>query len=595
MKNKAILFILFFINLILSFAFIHLFPSDMRVDYLFFDLMAWIICYVIYYIYLTKKKLFDINKFSLLFLYYCISLLLILIFNTILAFGFLKIKFLIFIILSVVDIFISDKQKASLAQYGPHCLFLSLAIFITLLSPNSPIGNGESYTDSSVFRYIGALMAHGEVPYLDSFDHKGLLIYFINYLPLVLNLKYGLWLIETIVIFIAFTFAYKTCNLFNKKTVSIISVIVAFIPIIYTYQGGNLTEEYALPFMFISLYLFTRDLKKQKSVTNVSALIIGLCAGAVFLLRINMLVLWVCMALYLLVMYINKKDYKKLFNNIVSFIGGLIVFMIPFTIYLIINGAFGEFINQYLIFNLKYVGGNQKLPLVDTLVAFLPKVELCIFALFALLVFTMQTKNKSYYIFLLSYLILTIFIVILPGSVYSHYAMILIPALLVPIALVIDVVYKKLFAFAKTDTSRTMFTYFAIICLCITDFIFVFDAEKNMFLQPKQYTGVAKIVQRYTEKDDNILVCGNMNIVYLASDRYTKIKYSYQTPILNVDNTLAKDFLKQFNQNRPKLIYVDSEYSVKKIDKVMNKILSTDYEIVHDGKYARIYLAKTIK
>ena len=58
-------------------------------------------------------------------------------------------------------------------------LILSIVI-LALLSPLRPGNTIISYTDSSVFQYIGSSMLDGAVPYRDVFDHKGPLIYFIN-------------------------------------------------------------------------------------------------------------------------------------------------------------------------------------------------------------------------------------------------------------------------------------------------------------------------------------------------------------------------------------------------------------------------------
>ena len=52
------------------------------------------------------------------------------------------------------------------------CTNLSSYVFY----PKAPL------LDSSVFRYIGTIMHDGCVPYRDSFDHKGPLIFLINYL-----------------------------------------------------------------------------------------------------------------------------------------------------------------------------------------------------------------------------------------------------------------------------------------------------------------------------------------------------------------------------------------------------------------------------
>ncbi len=69
-------------------------------------------------------------------------------------------------------------------------LFL-FAISICLNSGIAP-GNRNLY-DSNSFIYIARLMQYGLIPYLDVFDHKGPLLYFINYIGLGFGDQIGIW------------------------------------------------------------------------------------------------------------------------------------------------------------------------------------------------------------------------------------------------------------------------------------------------------------------------------------------------------------------------------------------------------------------
>ena len=94
-------------------------------------------------------------------------------------------------------------------------LFL-LAFFLCMLSPMSPFGyTGLTNTDSSVYKYIGWMMAEGHVPYRDFFEHKGFLLYFFNYIGVALSYNYGVWFVELVLLFIALTFIYLTVDKIN--------------------------------------------------------------------------------------------------------------------------------------------------------------------------------------------------------------------------------------------------------------------------------------------------------------------------------------------------------------------------------------------
>ena len=60
--------------------------------------------------------------------------------------------------------------------------------------------------DSSVFRTIALQMDEGIMPYRDTFDHKGPLLYLINYVGMKISFNNGIWFIEFISFFVTLVF-----------------------------------------------------------------------------------------------------------------------------------------------------------------------------------------------------------------------------------------------------------------------------------------------------------------------------------------------------------------------------------------------------
>lgn len=87
-------------------------------------------------------------------------------------------------------------------------LFL-LAFTVVMKSPVNLWKNGDAGNDSSIFRYVGLEMAKGGMPYRDSFDHKGPLIFIINCFGIWISYYRGVWLIELISLFQHFVFYTK--------------------------------------------------------------------------------------------------------------------------------------------------------------------------------------------------------------------------------------------------------------------------------------------------------------------------------------------------------------------------------------------------
>lgn len=94
-----------------------------------------------------------------------------------------------------------NKLRISTSQKWKICfgyIFLALvAVLICTKSHTCLLFPSAPYKDSSVFRYVAYVMKKGGIPYRDTFDHKGPVLYLINYLGLLINLN-GVWIVEVI-------------------------------------------------------------------------------------------------------------------------------------------------------------------------------------------------------------------------------------------------------------------------------------------------------------------------------------------------------------------------------------------------------------
>ena len=92
-----------------------------------------------------------------------------------------------------------------------------IAFATSLFFNTSPLSNNPPTTDSAVFMYIGKGMHRGLVPYKDMFDHKGIALYFINWLGTFVDGNIGIYLIELVAMFVATLFTYKAAALATKR------------------------------------------------------------------------------------------------------------------------------------------------------------------------------------------------------------------------------------------------------------------------------------------------------------------------------------------------------------------------------------------
>ena len=179
---------------------------------------------------------------------------------------------------------------------------MAFAAFVFLFhSPLHPWIGSACGTDSSVFQTIALMMKKGYMPYRDSFDHKGPLIYIINYIGKSISNYRGVWVIEYMSLTATMCIFYLIAKIINKNCIqAIISVFAGESMLFQYFEGGNFTEEYAMLFIAVGICIFLDYMVKGK-ITRVRLIICGFCFGAVCMLRVNMVVVWIvyCPAVFI--------------------------------------------------------------------------------------------------------------------------------------------------------------------------------------------------------------------------------------------------------------------------------------------------------
>lgn len=241
-------------------------------------------------------------------------------------------------------------KKASITIYS-----LLLTVFIGYIMPVSML-RYFPYGDATIFNYFGYALSRGEKLYIDIFDHKGPIIFFINYLGYIIRGEVGIKLIYLITIFLFFIFAYKIIKIFsNKESVSYITLLILMIIFLTIYEYGLGLEGYMLPMLTYSLYVYL-DYFINKNITNIRVILTGILFSLVFFTKINMVGLWLVLSIIVIVKLILEKEYKKILIFILDFCIGVAIVAIPLIIYFIINNSLHEMIYQSFIVNILYTG-----------------------------------------------------------------------------------------------------------------------------------------------------------------------------------------------------------------------------------------------
>lgn len=247
--------------------------------------------------------------------------------------------------------------------------FVSSVLFLLFYSTaTSPLTSyyGE---DSAFYAMVGAAMKHGLLPYRDFYEMKGPYMFWIEYFgQLISEGRFGTFCIQTINMTLTIGIILCIVNLLLKKMtvkkiqrfiIYICSVLFSLLIISFTFEGGNLTEEFSYPVMVLCLYLCLKYFDDQdRSPHSDHSLKIGFIYGMAFgffaFVRIINAAFLGAVLLTIVIYLISKKNWKNILQNAVVFIAGVIVAMLPACIWALTQGILKDMIRQVFVLAFSY-------------------------------------------------------------------------------------------------------------------------------------------------------------------------------------------------------------------------------------------------
>lgn len=435
--------------------------------------------------------------------------------------------------------------------------FIIVSSFIVAMqSTVAPWSKDFLGTDESVFVTMGFLMTKGLMPYRDSFDHKGPLLYIFNWLGIRLSYYSGVWVIECLAIILTLFFMYKTARLVCENIYSCIVLFVASSLLLTYFDGGNLVEEYAMPFIAVSLYYFL-DYFINDYISTRRLIIGGISFGAVCMLRANMISVWVCFCIAVLIQLMHKRLYNKLLSFGVFFSCGVAMIVLPILTWLAANNALIGFYNDYIQFNRMYVSDANRAAMLNKFTSF-QYFSTNSVVLLSIVVTLFMCKRKRNYcnITYTACLVLTLLWISMSGMSYNHYGMVLIPLMVYPLANLLDGWNSK-----NTSANVMIAIIWILISISVSPWCNAVSSVIRDYVNREEtyrdnVQDIVELIVEYTDENDTITVWGNKNIFYLLSRRIPASKYSYQSPIAEVDNRIYEEYFEEINLNQPKFIII---------------------------------------
>ncbi|MBQ7121313.1 MAG: hypothetical protein IJO03_03520 [Clostridia bacterium] len=469
--------------------------------------------------------------------------------------------------------------------------FFVAAMFVFSMS-TSPVTPNRLGLDSSIFSLLGKGIVSGKTLYIDLFDHKGPLIFFVNALGYFIGGRTGIFIVQCITGLICLGFIYKTVRLLQPEgsCLPAKTVLCVFVPaytyFFYTFECGNLTEEYSLLFICASLFLFCKYAKKSDSNPAhppLFAAVYGISFAALAFFRLNNAVT-VCAGIFVIFCnLLHKKQFKNLFLNLLSGLAGMAVIIVPTVIYFHSRSALDEMIYATFLHNFKIAANTGHDAIFSK-----PQIFLILYAPVAVSAFLwaaniIKEKKLVLFDFLMATILLLNFASLWIANRYPHYFTVFMPAFVVFVAKYYpSVSCKKLSAFALS-------------CCLILSFIGLgyYNYYKNFtsyFIEKetdKRYEIIAedlKIIPQ--DEKDSVIGYQIKPDIYHYGDIIPCYKYYTLQETWAITNVqILEDFLIWAEEQKPLWILKDSESE----NGLFEDILEKNYEEKCRNEYIVIY------
>ena len=414
-------------------------------------------------------------------------------------------------------------------------LLICVLILCFLNIGTSPLIHAIS-ADSALFMTMGRAMRDGVILYRDIFDHKGLYIFLINGIGAFLsrNSLNGLFLVETITICTDAFLVYQISRLYLKPEQSMFTALLftAFGMNYFVFIGGNLVEEYALPFQLFSIYLLCKYLSDntQKEHPARYMFLHGICGGFCLWLRANLVMMWIPFAFLILGRELAEKRLRNVWKNIGCGLLGIIVISVPVLLYGVLNNCMQEMFYAAFTFNFQYTSAHGSGMIGNMIATLFNKHEvvlllLCVLSCIFVCKKTASIFTRSLFCLMLGFCFLA---ASLSGRAYWQYYVYLLPFTIPAFA-----EFSKILC--RSRILRRISP--AMIVLAGVCFGLIFPARvmslcfgKNLTIYEKNrddYEACARLKEEYYPSSNNVLVTGGNSQFYVEMNVVPKLKYPF--------------------------------------------------------------------
>ena len=461
-------------------------------------------------------------------------------------------------------------------------LLLGILVCLVLLSI-SPYYKPIAGRDSTVFQYIGWKINQGYIPYRDVWDHKPPLIFYINALALRIfrNSSWGVWFFEWVNLYLTSIISIKLLRKSFGEFISITSTLLWLMCIPKLISEGNLTTEFALSFQFICVYIFFNNGKSYYE--KLSYFIIGLFSGLSFLLKQNLIGIFICILITIALLKSHNNDWKKAGSEAFLVITGFLFITAVTILYFGLNGGLSDYWKDAFLYNFEYIKTDWQTRYLSIRRGFelFTTTGLSIFASIGWLVifastilrksnkfasiFKINPFNTKIIYFVLLNLPIEIALATISGRTFPHYYIGWIPILTILTGFALNIIFRVLDACKLAQWKTKIFYLIIAFTIPVLILLTGYYSSFPPFLRldnsgDENTTRIIKYIKQNTNEGDYVLILGAETGINFYSKRSSPTRYVYQYPLIK-NNYGTSDMLLEFSdfiKEKKPIIIIDA-------------------------------------
>ncbi len=457
-----------------------------------------------------------------------------------------------------------QKKRASRA-------ILAVLLFSALLIclPTLPLIEEMPTSDAGVFLYVGQAITKGLTPYVDAWDHKGIVVYWVNAAASLLspNSLWGIWIINLVLLLTTVIASFQLISrLFGNHAA--LWIELAWLFILPSIKFFDHVEFYALFLQFLALSCFYASTTKEHD--RKYAFVLGILFALTFFIRANLIAIFGAVILYWLWGILSSRKRNAAIQRLIYMTAGTGVSCILFAVYFLASHSLEAMIDIVFRYNILYAAASAslegRLAAMFYGVRFLSYSGLSFLGAAGWLVSAVILARSSFAKTNLS-AVVVIALITLPfevvfssisGVSYPHYYLTWLPSFSILGAFFIKWIrdhFGKQPSGIRLSLSR-FFGVLAVVGIGVAPLLGIVDGFYT-FLTPLNVSHVLHVIQAETKTGDTLLVWGSESGLNYLSGRLAPTRYVYQYPLfLQGYESPARfeEFLTEIQRDPPKLV-----------------------------------------